>query len=87
VGNGGSYSEIRRGEWGYVTQFGGKPKQMEGTILSVAYTAGLFDVSRAFVSSGLPERASIDRGWHGLSGWIKGLSRGKTRNRGGGWTE
>jgi hypothetical protein len=62
VGNGGSYSEIRRGEWGYVTQFGGKPKQMEGTILSVAYTAGLFDVSRAFVSSGLPERASIDRG-------------------------
>jgi hypothetical protein len=37
---------------------------MEGTSLSVADTAGPLDVSRVFVSSGLPERASI--GWDGL---------------------
>jgi hypothetical protein len=62
----GSYSKIRRGEWGYAAQFGGKMKQMEGTSLSVADTTGLLDVSRAFVSSGLPEHDSANRGWPGL---------------------
>jgi hypothetical protein len=55
---------------------------MEGTTLSVTDTAGPLDVSRVFVSSGVPERASGGWGWPGLSGWIKGLFWGKMRNQG-----
>jgi hypothetical protein len=40
------------------------------------------DVSRAFVSSGHPERAPRSRGWPGLAGWMKAQIRAKTRNRG-----
>jgi hypothetical protein len=64
-----------------------KRNKMEGTSLSTADTTGPLDVSRAFISSGLPERASGGRGWPGLFGWIKGLFWGKTRNRGRGWAE
>ena len=80
--NGGSSSEIRRGKWFYAAHFGGKTKLMEGTTCSVSDNAGPLDVSRAFVSSGVPNRASGTRGWHGLSGRMKGLIRTKTRNRG-----
>jgi hypothetical protein len=60
---------------------------MEGTTLSVADTTGPLDVSRVFVSSKVLDRASESQGWHGLSGWIKVLFQGKTRNRGRGWAE
>ncbi len=70
--NGGSSSEIRRGKWFYAAYFGGKTKLMEGTTSSVADNTDLVDVSRAFVSSGVPDRASGSRGWPGLSGWMKG---------------
>jgi hypothetical protein len=55
---------------------------MEGTTLFVADTMGPLDVSRVFVSSGVPDRASESRGWPGLSGWIKGLFRGKQGTEG-----
>jgi hypothetical protein len=41
----------------------------------------------AFLSSGVPERAPGDRGWPGLTGWIKAQIPGKTRNRGRDWAE
>jgi hypothetical protein len=41
-----------------------------------------FDVSRVFVSSGVPERAPKGRGWPGLAGWMKAQIRAKSRNRG-----
>ena len=44
-------------------------------------------VSRAFASSGLPERAPVGRGWPGLAGWMKAQIRVKTRNRGRDWAE
>jgi hypothetical protein len=34
-----------------------------------------------FLSSGVPERAPGDRGWHELAGWMKAQIRGKTRNQ------
>jgi hypothetical protein len=36
----------------------------------------------AFLSSGVSERATGDRGWPGLAGWIKAQIRGETRNQG-----
>jgi hypothetical protein len=48
--------------------------------------AGTFlGVSRAFVSSGVPERTPGGRGWRGLAGWMKAQIRAKTRNRGCDW--
>jgi hypothetical protein len=48
--------------------------------------AGTFlGVSRAFVSSGVPERTPGGRGWPGLAGWMKAQIRVKTRNRGRDW--
>jgi hypothetical protein len=48
--------------------------------------AGTFlAVSRAFLSSGVPERAPEGRGWPGLAGWMKTQIRAKTRNRGRDW--
>jgi hypothetical protein len=48
--------------------------------------AGSFlSVSRAFVSSRVPERAPEDRGWPGLAGWMKAQIRAKTRNQGHDW--
>jgi hypothetical protein len=48
--------------------------------------AGIFlGDSRAFVSFGLPERASGEWGWPGLAGWMKAQIRAKTRNRGRDW--
>jgi hypothetical protein len=45
--------------------------------------AGTFlDVSRAFVSSRLSERALGGQGWPGLAEWMKAQIRVKTRNRG-----
>jgi hypothetical protein len=41
----------------------------------------------AFLSFGVPDRTPGGRGWPGLSGWIKGLFRGKMRNRGRDWTK
>jgi hypothetical protein len=81
-GNGGSSSEIQRAKWVYAAHFAGKTKQMKGTTLSVADTAGPLDISRVFVLSRVPDRASASRGCLGLSGWIKGRFPGKTRNRG-----
>jgi hypothetical protein len=60
---------------------------MEGTTLSVTDTAGPLDVSRVFVSSGVPDRALESRGWPRLSRWMKAQIRAKTRNPGRGWTE
>jgi hypothetical protein len=54
---------------------------------SVADTAGPLDVSRIFVSSGVPERASESRGWPGLAGWMKAQIWTKTRNPEHGWAE
>jgi hypothetical protein len=48
--------------------------------------AGTFlAVSRAFLSSGVPERAPEGRGWPELAGWMKSQIRAKTRNRGRDW--
>jgi hypothetical protein len=41
----------------------------------------------AFLSSGVPERASGDRGWPGLAGWIKAQIQGETKNQGRDWAE
>jgi hypothetical protein len=60
---------------------------MAGNYPSVTDTAGPLDVSRIFVSSRVPERASESRGWPGLAGWMKAQIRTKTRNRGRGWAE
>jgi hypothetical protein len=50
--------------------------------------AGIFlAVSRAFLSSGVPERAPEGRGWSGLAGWMKAQIRAKTRIRGHDWTD
>jgi hypothetical protein len=62
---------IRRGKWVYAAHFGGKQNKWWGTTLFAADTTGPLDVSRVFVSSGVPERASESWGWPGLSGWIK----------------
>jgi hypothetical protein len=43
-------------------------------------------VSRAFLSSGVPERALEGRGWPGLAGWMKAQIRAKSRNRERDWT-
>jgi hypothetical protein len=48
--------------------------------------AGTFRaVSRAFVSSRVPERAPVGRGWPGLAGWMKAQIREKMRNQGRDW--
>jgi hypothetical protein len=48
--------------------------------------AGIFfATSRAFLSSGVPERASEGRGWTGLAEWMKAQIRAKSRNRGRDW--
>jgi hypothetical protein len=60
---------------------------MAGNYLSLTDTAGPLAVSRVFVSSGVPERASESRGRPGLAGWMKAQIRAKTRNRGRGWAE
>jgi hypothetical protein len=40
--------------------------------------AGIFvDFSRAFLSSGVPERAPEGQGWRGLAGWMKAQIRGR----------
>jgi hypothetical protein len=82
-----NYGEIWRGKWVYAVHFGGKRNKWWGTTLSVTDTTGPLDVSRIFVSSGVPERASESRGWSGLSRWMKAQIWGKTRNRGRGWAE
>jgi hypothetical protein len=43
--------------------------------------------SRAFLSSGVPERAPEGRGWPGLVGWMKAQIRAKTRIRGRDWAD
>jgi hypothetical protein len=51
-------------------------------------TRGIFlDFSRAFLSSGVPERAPEGRGWRGLAGWMKAQIRAKTRIRGRDWAD
>jgi hypothetical protein len=50
--------------------------------------AGIFlAFSRAFLSSGVPERAPKGRGWPGLAGWMKAQIRAKTRIRGRDWAD
>jgi hypothetical protein len=78
---------IRRGKRVYVVHFEGKRNKWRGTTLYVADTTGPLNVSRIFVSSGVPERPSESRGWPGLSGWMKDQIRAKTRNRVRDWTE
>jgi hypothetical protein len=58
---------------------------MEGTTGCVTENMGPLDVSRIFVSSGVPGRALGTRGWPGLFGRMKGLIRMKSRSRGRGW--
>jgi hypothetical protein len=54
--------------------------------LGATRRAGSFlAVSRAFLSSGVPERAPEGRGWPGLAGWMKAQIRAKKRNRGRDW--
>jgi hypothetical protein len=48
-------------------------------------TGNFLAVLRAFLSSGVPERAPEGRGWPGLTGWMKAQIRAKTRNRGRDW--
>jgi hypothetical protein len=73
--------EIQQGKWIYAAHFEGKRNKWQGTTLSVADTTSPLDVSRIFVSSGVPERASESRGWPGLFEWINTQIRTKTRNR------
>jgi hypothetical protein len=82
-----NYGGIQRGKWVYMAHFGEKRNKWRGTTLPMADTAGPLDVSRVLVSSGVLERASESRGWHGLSGWMKAQIRAKTRNRGRDWAE
>jgi hypothetical protein len=50
--------------------------------------AGIFVAfSRAFLSSGVPERAPEGRGWSGLAGWMKAQIRAKTRIQGRDWAD
>jgi hypothetical protein len=50
--------------------------------------AGIFVAfSRAFLSSGVPERAPEGRGWPGLAGWMKAQIRAKTWIRGRDWAD
>jgi hypothetical protein len=44
-------------------------------------------VSRAFLSSRVPERAPEGRGWHGLAGWMKAKIRAKTGIREHDWAD
>jgi hypothetical protein len=53
-----------------------------GTTLPLADTTGPLDVSRIFISSGVPERASERRGWPGLAGWMKAKSGRKRGTEG-----
>jgi hypothetical protein len=87
----------RRGGAATVRDFGGKmgicsafwreTKLMVGNYPSVTDTMGRLDISRVFVSSGVPERASKSRGCPGLAGWMKAQIQAKTRNRRHDWTE
>jgi hypothetical protein len=51
----------------------------------VADRSGPPDGSRAFVSSGVPERSPGGRGWPGLSRRMKGLIRTKSTSQGRDW--
>jgi hypothetical protein len=64
-----------RGEGGFATRKWGSP------VLS------LIERARPRFSLIQSPRAHPGGGWPGLSGWIKGLFWGKTRNRGRGWAE
>jgi hypothetical protein len=72
-------------EKGYMRRILEGNKINGGELPFLSPTAGLLAVSRVFVSSGVPERASESRGWPGLAGWMKAQIRAKTRNRGRGW--
>jgi hypothetical protein len=75
------------GENGYMRRILEETKLMAGNYPSVADIAGPLDVSRVFVSFGVPERASKSRGWPGLAGWMKAQIWMKTRNQGRSWAE
>jgi hypothetical protein len=75
------------GKMGICGAFWRETKLMAGNYPSVADTVGPLDVSRIFVSSGVPERASESRGWPGLVGWMKAQIGAKMRNRRRGWAE
>jgi hypothetical protein len=53
---------IRRAKWVYAAHFRGKRNKWRGTTFPVADVVGPLDVSRVFVLSGVPERASKSRG-------------------------
>jgi hypothetical protein len=57
-------------------------KLMAGNYPSLPDTACPLDVSRVFVSYGVPERALKSQGWPGLAGWMKDQIRAKTRKQG-----
>jgi hypothetical protein len=75
------------GKMGICGTFWRETKLMAGNYPSIADTAGPLNISRIFVSSRVPERASESRGWPGLAGWMKAQIRDKTRNRGRDWPE
>jgi hypothetical protein len=59
---------ISAGKMGICGAFWRETKLMTGTTLSLADTAGPLAVSRVFISSEVPERASESRRWSGLAG-------------------
>jgi hypothetical protein len=75
------------GENGYMRRILEGNEINGGNYHSIADTAGPLDVSRIFVSSGVPERASKSQGWPGLAEWMKAQFQTKTRNRGRSWAE
>jgi hypothetical protein len=69
---------------------GDKAMRGEGGICNekVGFACSLTDRTRPSPLFSHPESPSAPRGgWPGLSGWIKGLFWGKTRNRGRGWAK
>jgi hypothetical protein len=78
---------ISVGKMGICGTFWRETKLMAGNYPSVIDTTGPLNISRIFVLSRVPERASESRGWPGLTGWMKAQIRAKTRNRGCDWAE
>jgi hypothetical protein len=72
----GGAGEATRGEGGFATRKWGSH------VLSPTERARpRFSLVRSPKSAPVPKRTPGRRRWSGLSGWIKGLFRGKTRNQ------
>jgi hypothetical protein len=73
---------ISAGKKGICGAFWRETKLMAGSYPTVAETVGPLDVSRVFVLSRVPERASESWGWPELSGWMKAQIRGENKEPG-----